>query len=196
MCGLFGFIGRSAQGEVIRKLAFLASQRGPDSWGVFSRGRWWDKLRQSGKLDPAEIGVEDKQLVIGHCRLATSGALGAIQPITCGEVVIAHNGNFYDAIRFRPAFFPRLKTDCDSEVLGLAIDAESRKASLLRSVVSVMAKRLNCSPTAFLVARRRRLVAFSQGLPLFQLRRQEGTYFCSLQVDDAAPILGAKEFSL
>lgn len=199
MCGLFGFIGQSADVDLVRRLALLAAQRGPDSWGMWIHRQGGGEqimVHYHRKLDPKHLdNIDHCDMIIGHCRLATSGSIGVIQPLACGSLVIAHNGNFYDVDRIRPTLPTEPKTDCDSEVLGLAIEAGARRTSLLRSVLSVMANRLKCSPTAFLVATTKRLVAFTEGLPLFELRNIEGVYFCSLAVEGSTPIIGAKDYS-
>jgi glutamine phosphoribosylpyrophosphate amidotransferase len=196
MCGLFGYLGRGVNGETIRRLAVLAAQRGPDSWGMYENlDDSTIMVHHDGKLDLRFMDqIEGRRLVIGHCRLATSGSLGVIQPIECGKLVIAHNGNFYDAARIRPTLKEQPNTDCDTEVLGLAIEAGCHRKGLLGSTVSVMANRLKTSPTAILATLGRRVVAFAEDLPLFAAKRPEGTYFCSLAFEGATPIVGAKEF--
>lgn len=135
MCGLFAFAGEPGALDkgMLADVALQALKRGPHGWGIrwHVPGRGWSERRSRERL-VVEVVDEvpgDADVVLGHCRLATSGDLnnlGGYQPITVGpegaETSILHNGNVREYRWVAEAMGLERKTDSDSEVLALLVE--------------------------------------------------------------------------
>lgn len=195
MCGLFGFVstGGFADGKFVDHLADRAAERGPDGWGISwsADGENFCDYAADGKYcGGADKVVAVARVVVGHCRLATSGDRAIRQPVACGKGRIAHNGNvanYRDLAAGLPA-----KMDLDSEVLGLLIDAGA--GALAARVESALARAQPPSPSAVVAAWPRAVAVAETGQPLFLLTREEGVYFCSVDPGGGDRLVGSADW--
>jgi glutamine phosphoribosylpyrophosphate amidotransferase len=78
MCGLFGAIGPAIDPVILQQLALLAGTRGPHACGWVYEGRPGQILtmKYHGPIKPRvpQLGMVKTRLLIGHCRLSTSGS--------------------------------------------------------------------------------------------------------------------------
>lgn len=92
MCGLFGFIGKSPNNDILNELGELASKRGPDGWGLYD-GKSYSWFL--GDYQPQDY--TNAKIVLGHCRLhtiiGTSKSLGHLQPMTSPDLILCFNGS-------------------------------------------------------------------------------------------------------
>jgi glutamine phosphoribosylpyrophosphate amidotransferase len=186
MCGLFGYAGDDvADLDRVIALGRIAERRGMHACGMtglvdgklvtvrfpkaFSRvpKKAWLPLKGAARL-------------IGHCRLATVGALCEknAQPFATSDVAIAHNGNAYGYQRVAAERGLTLETTCDSEVLLRLIEAD-------RSIGPLAALKIaDAGLSALLVLSRTGVVRIaSTGMPLF---RDADGYLCSIPSADGA----------
>lgn len=185
MCGLFGFVGTGGgtpDAGLLKIAAVCAAARGPDSWGAVwegldGEGVWTEAARFAGTF-PASVARAS--VVIGHCRLATSGGTGVIQPLSAGRLWIAHNGNFYGAERIRAERGLSAVTACDSEVLGLL--AAAADGPLDAAVVGALAAAERPSRAAVAVWDRsaRAVALVPAGQPVYTYRTGGGVYWSSV----------------
>ena len=157
MCGLFGFIGTEPAAEIMRGAVKRARQRGPDGMA------WWDG-------DRSRTDAVGGKLILGHCRLATSGAIGVLQPLVAGEFAITHNGN----IRDHRSIAARLGIECETSV-----DSELILKLLARDGWPAVIRELPLSPGAVVAVEPAAIHLLSNKLPLYSLARPEGLYWCS-----------------
>jgi len=135
MCGVFGFAGNLTQRQwglahsLLVELAVASEERGRDAAGfaaLTSRGELICH-RQPGPARELFSGPEFAALrrrkvtmVVGHARLATSGAParnGNNHPHLAGEWALVHNGIIRDHQRLAAIIGVRLQSECDSEIL-------------------------------------------------------------------------------
>ena len=134
MCGVFGFVSYDGKGPHLgrlQRIARVTMTRGAHAFGfawLDGRGRL-HSFKQTGRIVDA-LGLlamaADARLLIGHCRYATHGDAGNNlnnHPHPADGGWIVHNGvvREYDRIVQRNDFVP--VSECDSEVLGLLIEA-------------------------------------------------------------------------
>jgi len=190
MCGLFGFVGTKPNPATIVELMGLAARRGPDSYGFawnYGNGTLLDCMHQASPFNgmyPANLGVAKG--IIGHCRLATSGGVGTVQPLACGAGFVAHNGNIYNAEELADKIQVKPKTPCDSEILGLLVN--EGKGPLGKRLERAAGKRVPKSPLAALALWPSGLAAIADGLPIEMAERPEGVYLCSQPFAGSVPI--------
>lgn len=194
MCGLWGFVSTGGPPDpgTLERAALAAANRGPDAWGYVSlsvTGLTGANFR-SARLTalPAELcGADPKNqpaALIGHCRLATSGGPGVIQPLLIGGtgLAVAHNGNYYGHRELAALHGFPLATACDSEVLGFMA---ARLGGALRdpaaAVVNALSAAARPSKAAVLVLDTAEglLAAVPAGQPLYSLLAAAGVYFAS-----------------
>jgi glutamine phosphoribosylpyrophosphate amidotransferase len=183
MCGVFGFDGSTApDADRLRVVASAAARRGPHACGV----SWVENgaLRLDRKIGPwAANGAAllaqcaGAHRMVGHFRLATTGDWRNVannQPLVCGAVAVAHNGNIpgWQAIAARLGI--QLRTSCDSELVAHALERHFDAASLASVTVSAL-------PHAILAVRADAFLATRRGLPLFKWVTPEGIYYSSVQ---------------
>lgn len=174
MCGIFGFSGRTyPKDDVMREIAYLAGTRGCHSNGIawlLPDGSIQTK-KYLGKINPDTIfnGVRAK-VIIGHCRLSTSGppTLANAQPLVLHNKAIAHNGTIRQYPTLSLPYKSFLRTKCDSEIL---LHIPPRK----------LFTELSQDPYACLMLSNGELTAIRRELPLYELKTDEGTYYCSRQ---------------
>lgn len=91
MCSVVGVF--SKHGADVSREAFILlsslSHRGPQAFGV--KSPFFEK--KSGSLDGL-LPLPKSSVVLGHCLLSTTGY--GVQPLSCGDVFIAHNGQIYN----------------------------------------------------------------------------------------------------
>ena len=196
MCGLFASMG-APDVDVVHSIASRAATRGPHGFGIFATSPENDteaRLAHAGDITPflPEIGdFAHRGVLIGHCRLATSGgaadhaAMANAQPITRGRFTIAHNGTA------RHAVLNELFSSCDSEALLAYMDLRiSRPLEYrLQSIDEVVGQG---EPAAVIAYDGEILHAFSRGLPLFVRQDPGAVYLCSRRFDGAEPLEQAR----
>lgn len=180
MCGLYGFLGDRADVGLLAELAHLADLRGGHAhgWATTTHDH---KERGLFRPDcPLPTGT-----VIGHARLATSGAyddLRCAQPLRAGSWSVAHNGTIPDVsahvFRHRLTYPP-----VDSALLPELF----HRADTLDGVVECLEDLTGGLPLALLALRRDGLLlAARRGHPLYAATLPEGTYFCTAPFPGAA----------
>ncbi|MBI4210507.1 MAG: asparagine synthetase B [Candidatus Diapherotrites archaeon] len=90
MCSVIGVCSRNGEDvshDAIELMSVLR-HRGPEAFGVKCRGR----EVKSRSLNELKVPATD--VVLGHCLLSTTGY--GVQPISAGNVSIAHNGQIYN----------------------------------------------------------------------------------------------------
>jgi asparagine synthetase B (glutamine-hydrolysing) len=205
MCGLFGFFGSTPDSspdfDTFLRVALAAGQRGPESFGVYARFPDLSQKTVRHALPLSEnLALLDEfagaSLLVGHARLATSGsATNAVQPLVISggstRVVLAHNGNIINDRALADEFDLNPQTSCDSEVLALLI-ARGLVHSLVHSPLPALRYALDLiepAPLALLACADGHVFIARSRLPLFQLVRPEGVYFCSVVFDAACEAL-------
>ena len=189
MCGIFGYITRSGQGpdiDRLRRIALVTQTRGDHAFGlawIDRRGRM-QTFKATGPakahLDELE-SCRDAVALIGHCRFATHGSPRDNRnnhPHVAGTGVIVHNGVLGNYAQLARAHRLRMRTQCDSEVIGLLIprgggSIAQRAAWTANQIFGDLAiMGLWRNPTRLLLARR--------GKPLCFGLVREGMYLASL----------------
>lgn len=190
MCGIFGFIGCGFDRATLADVATLAGRRGPHACGW----TWWDN---DGAHIRRYVGSAEENLealpfaayvLIGHSRLATSGAhddLNSAQPIAMSRFRLAHDGDVEEAVALAHngvvrlnGRAPRCETDCDSEALLRLATADSGPlAGGLKAAIDALE---DDAPFALLGADEDGIVASRRKLPLFVRERHSATFFCSV----------------
>lgn len=181
MCGLFGFIGNALDPEVIVKAFESAKDRGPDGWSYF------DGKERISFVDSKDLlkGLAGKKLVLGHCRLATSGSVAVQQPIIRGSNAIAHNGNVPCYAQACDRLGITLETGCDTElILRLLEQAET---------INCVIKSLSLSAYAIAALVDGSLYLTASRLPLFVLESSNGLYWCSKKLGDNWVAINSKK---
>jgi hypothetical protein len=132
MCGIFGFITKDGRGpnlERLRRIAIQTQRRGQHAFGlawVAADGR----LHTFKRPGAASENLEDlercagAQVVIGHCRWATHGTPADNRnnhPHRAGRGWIVHNGIVRNHGALVRQHCLSVRTQCDSEVLGLLL---------------------------------------------------------------------------
>jgi predicted glutamine amidotransferase len=202
MCGLFGFVAkRDAQAacsqECLRTIFALANERGPDGWGLVHT--------RDDRVAVALVGTSAQsahealdsigrcEVVVGHCRLATTGDLGVRQPLKCGSGFISHNGNVQAVEDLATSYSLEPETTCDSEVLGMLIDLArgplEQRASAALETIGVDKQH----PSAMIGLFGTELVVAAAGHPLYVREDDSGYYFCSKTFDGAKRITKTKK---
>jgi glucosamine 6-phosphate synthetase-like amidotransferase/phosphosugar isomerase protein len=150
MCGIFGFLTRSGDRAVcmntLRKIAIKTQERGRHAFGL----AWID---QSGNLnsfkrpgavtdDISDIDrCEHALAVIGHCRYATHGDPETNEnnhPHKCRNGLFVHNGVVSNYEKLCENYELEMKTECDTEVIGLLIDQKGNLATRTRDAIRVI----------------------------------------------------------
>ena len=180
MCGLYGFLGDTADVGLLAELAHLADLRGGHAHG-------WATTTQEHKergLFRPDCPLPTSSM-IGHARLATSGAfddLNCAQPIRAGAWTVAHNGtipNVGTHVFRRRLTFPPV----DSALLPEFFT----RTDTLDGVIEALEELTAGLPLALLALRRDGLlIAARRGHPLHVATFAEGTYFCSASFPGSA----------
>jgi asparagine synthase (glutamine-hydrolysing) len=107
MCGIAGFISRTARPGTLARMLGTIEHRGPDGDGA-----WRGHAGDAGGW----------QIELGHQRLAIIDLQGGVQPMQNedGSVVVTYNGELYNYLALRPAlerWGHRFRTRSDTETL-------------------------------------------------------------------------------
>jgi glucosamine--fructose-6-phosphate aminotransferase (isomerizing) len=189
MCGIFGFITQTGHGpdlSRLKRLALETERRGRHAFGlawISANGR----LHTFKRPGAASICLDDlnrcrgAQLVIGHCRWATHGPPEDNRnnhPHPAGRGWLVHNGVVFNHAGLARRYRLRLRTQCDSEVLG-KLTARCGGSLLTRAARVVAAAN---GPLAILGAWRSppRLLIVRRGKPLHFGETADGLYLASL----------------
>jgi glucosamine 6-phosphate synthetase-like amidotransferase/phosphosugar isomerase protein len=190
MCGIFGYLAKTEDDRPdlrrLRRIAEATESRGRHAFGlawVDRRGRLHSYKRPGAATD--DLGdldaCKNARAIIGHCRFATHGSWfenSNNHPHPIGSGWIVHNGVIFNyATVVREHNLP-IRTDCDSEVLGLL----AAKAVGPVEVRAALAIRETVGPLAFLALWTDpiRLVMARRGNPLCVGETETGAYFGSL----------------
>ena len=200
MCGLFGMLGAPSNKTLMQSMLQEAAKRGPNAWGIAWKNT--QGLSHYTCSEPLRNHINsistllpsDTQAFIGQSRLSTSGThkdLQNNQPLVIGEkpqqIAIAHNGNIYHYADLISKYGLQLKTQCDSEVLGLLISQQ--KGSLLERTFTAIHLLPILSPMALLVIDDREMVVVRYGQPLYQTEQNNTIFFCSRAINEKSKLL-------
>lgn len=189
MCGIFGYITHHGQGPQVarlRRIALMTQSRGEDAFGL----AWLEADGQMGifkRQGPAQDWLDELErcrsavALIGHCRWATHGAPTDNRnnhPHAAGRGWLAHNGVVRNYSELAQQFQLGLKTQCDSEVLGLLM-ARCPGSLKQRSAWAANQARGDLAILG-LWRRPARLLVVRRGKPLHLGQGRDGAYFASL----------------
>jgi len=189
MCGIFGFITSGGQGPDIarlRRLALITQSRGEHAFGLawLDEGGRIETFKQPGaaKAHLDQLAqCRNAVVMVGHCRFATHGSPRDNRnnhPHVAGAGYLVHNGVIFNHQQLARRYSLPLRTQCDSEVLGLLMtrcggSIAQRSVWVANEVAGDMAMLgVWRGPARILVARRGRPLHFGPG--------REGVYFASL----------------
>ena len=189
MCGIFGFITRAGEGPEVarlRHLALVTQRRGEHAFGL----AWLNErgtIQTFKRPGPAQHYLDeldrcrDAVVVVGHCRYATHGTPEDNRnnhPHAAGGGQLVHNGVIFNYRELARQYHLKLRSQCDSEVLGLLMSRcpgtlSQRAAWAANQVLGDLATLgVWRNPARLLVARRGRPLCFGQ--------ESDGYYFASL----------------
>lgn len=167
MCGIFGYKGNPSP-KIVEKIASLASERGFHSFGysLYAQSTLSSE-RHQGTLKIEKIPVEQDAILIGHCRLATTGTreLRDSAPFEDGYISVVHNGEIQN-----------------KEELSHELNSGYRTDSML--LLPIIRRGLNIADKiegnyAIAYIEERELKLENRGLPLFVMEDENCLYFCS-----------------
>ena len=140
--------------------------------------------KQLGEItDNLEKLPRSGSILIGHCRLATFGNISEVdsQPFYNEYIGVAHNGNIYNHNELIKQYGLKLMSQCDSEVLLHLSNLQDDINGCLNAL-----NLISISPGAFLFLVGDVVVAATRKLPLWETVTHEGTYLCSVKLNDAS----------
>ncbi len=131
MCGIFGYVGQTADvGTMVMRALSMLEYRGYDSWGVaVGQGERIRVEKETGKIGGASVSLPASTLGFGHTRWATHGGVTRenahphVGP--SGRVAIIHNGiveNFRALREELRAEGHDFVSETDSEVIAHLVD--------------------------------------------------------------------------
>jgi glucosamine 6-phosphate synthetase-like amidotransferase/phosphosugar isomerase protein len=202
MCGIFGYITKEGKGPNrgrLRRLALETQRRGRHAFGLAWLGRD-GKIHTYKRPGPvtANLGDVDRcrgaTVVIGHCRWATHGRPEDNRnnhPHPAGRGWFVHNGVVQNHAHLVRRYHLTMRTQCDSEVLGLLI-AHFAGALDARAAQAV---ELTTGPLAImgLWAHPGRLLIVRAGNPLCVGESAGGYYFASLPYGLPGPVTAMQD---
>lgn len=198
MCGIFGFVAKGRGKVNVDWLAAIAAEtqtRGHHAFGLsWLEGDGTAKRIRNFKRPgaftdrPGDLGrVANSRLIIGHCRWATHGSPldnrnNHPHPVTGGGSLV-HNGVVRNYSWMARHFAVSMATECDSEVLALAMGKTDGSAAGRLAKVANRAEGLLAVLTILPPATGRKLYRYAvarRGNPLHYVLASEGVYFASL----------------
>ena len=193
MCGVFGFIARKVGARPnqkhLEKMAEVAELRGDHAYGFAWVENGTNRLRMhkapggvTDNLDALKV-ANDCTMLIGHTRWATHGSASDNSnnhPHPCDGGWIVHNGVVTNDIELIDEFNHMPIGECDSEVIGLTIEA--MQGTLLERSVAGLNRLHGGAVVLGLWTRPNRMLVSRNGNPLHIEERDEGFYLCSLPI--------------
>lgn len=198
MCGIFGYIASDARDpnpdlERLKWIALVTQTRGPHAFGL----AWIDRdgrLQTFKAPGPAKDHLEALEacrgasIIVGHCRYATHGSPrenANNHPHPSGRGWIVHNGIVHNHEALAEQLLEhglRPDSDCDSEVLALAIAAAAshRQGRQAAAAARVAAAADGTMAVLGIWTRPARLLVVRSGRPLRWGTAAEGSYIASL----------------
>lgn len=211
MCGIAAFIGEAADLELLELAAIEgAAPRGPHSWGWAWWLGEWSRIVGDGPLPGPPDSCAPARVILGHSRLATSGAAAgdapppeAGQPIVVDGIALAHNGTVRDVpLAAEHLNLPEPETS-DSVLLAVAASrATGPLTSRLGSAVTFLAGGGHehgfapPGPAVIVLSDGRGIAVARVGEngdrphPLYRLARPEGVYLTSRPFHDECELVG------
>jgi predicted glutamine amidotransferase len=182
VCGIFAYHGAGqADPELLTAAAVEAARRGPHGHGWVTRqpDGTLAEHRQLGPLngDLAALRETAATAILGHARLATSGAWdnpGVFQPVTITGHAIAHNGNVYNADELAPG--------APTDTYALALEYAALRAARIppgQALTETLARARQKAWAIVVLDADGGLYAHRRYHPLFALRGDGGTYVSS-----------------
>jgi predicted glutamine amidotransferase len=192
VCGIFAYHGAGRPDpELLTAAAVEAARRGPHGHGWVTRqpDGTLTEHRQLGPLngDLAALREASATAILGHARLATSGAwddTACFQPVTIAGHAIAHNGNVYNA--------DELAAGAPTDTYALAIEyAALRAAGILPSqaFAEAIGKARQEAWAVVILDAGGGLHAHRHYHPLYALQADGGAYVSSRQFHPACELL-------
>lgn len=140
MCGIYGYIGKpnKTTKQVIRALAVLNEARGKDSCGLAVITKDSVQVEKKAQLatqfylqhKPEQLIPNEFAIVMGHNRLATTGAItdDNAHPFQVGDYLFTHNGVIFNHWQLEEQY--GVEVQVDSQMIGHALNqvTEEREA--------------------------------------------------------------------
>jgi glutamine phosphoribosylpyrophosphate amidotransferase len=192
VCGIFAYHGAGqADPELLTAAAVEAARRGPHGHGWVTRqpDGTLAEHRQLGPLngDLAALREASATVILGHARLATSGAWddpGCFQPVIIAGHAIAHNGNVYNAGELAPG--------APTDTYALAIEYAALRAAGIppgQALTEALARASQKAWAVVVLDAGGGLYAHRRYHPLFALRGDGGVYVSSRPFHRASKLL-------
>jgi predicted glutamine amidotransferase len=192
VCGIFAYHGAGqADPELLTAAAVEAARRGPHGHGWVTRqpDGTLAEHRQLGPLngDLAALREASATVILGHARLATSGAWddpGCFQPVIIAGHAIAHNGNVYNAGELAPG--------APTDTYALAIEYAALRAAGIppgQALTEDLARASQKARAVVVLDAGGGLYAHRRYHPLFALRGDGGVYVSSRPFHRASKLL-------
>ncbi len=212
MCGLFGYFateeGKTVDLDFLKECGTRAATRGGQAHGLAQvyKGEvkgWRSPGDLEDNLDCIDW-VAGATAVIGHTRYSTSGPASINnnnQPLMVSwdktKYAFVHNGTLSATAWRELKKENKCKTDCDSELIARYAPCTGFTADNLGSALRASITQLEqhgrqyraCNPSyAMLALLPKRLYMVREGNPLYLMHRPEGTYLCSIDVENGKPL--------
>jgi glutamine phosphoribosylpyrophosphate amidotransferase len=190
MCGLFAFYGKKIEPAMLAYAAEQAFRRGPEAIGFAYLGKQKIERKVFLELAPAIKTLWDIQVpvVIGHCRLATSGkrTIGDAQPIVQNGLILAHNGTVPN---YRQLGL-KLRTGCDSEaILKLSTSGNSTRQFEAAVNSALVKTQQTLRNYAVIISDGKQLVYSRRYHPLYRHKAPGGYYLCSFPLNKKSELV-------
>lgn len=176
MCGLFGFIGQSADYNKLSMLAIANDDRGGHATGVFADGKTYKRTQPAKKFIPSiKAKIKGVQIAMGHTRYATHGENNTenAHPFSELDIVGAHNGIISNYRQLAKDYgFAVPQVDSQSIFRTLAPNDVTQWPELIANMQGSM---------AITVVKDERLFLYRRDNPLYIAQSKEGLYYSSVK---------------